>query len=96
MIMLGWPYGSRGMVSNMKTTIDLPEALLRAAQRAAQEDHSTLKALVEQGLRTVLAGRTTAGQFTLKDASVDGNGLRPEFSGAGWDQVRDAIYGHTA
>lgn len=28
----------------------------------------------------------------LDDMSVSGNGLRAEFRGAGWEQIRDAIY----
>jgi hypothetical protein len=32
----------------------------------------------------------------LPDASVNGNGLRPEFRGVGWDELRAAIYGDRA
>lgn len=81
------------MVGNiMKTTVDLPEPLIREAQQAAREDHTTLKALVEAGLRAVLDERRRAGQFLLRDAAVNGNGLQPEFRDAGWERIRDAIY----
>jgi hypothetical protein len=76
----------------MKTTIDLPEALLRAAQQAARDDHTTLRALIEAGLRTVLAQRMRPSAFTLRDASVGGNGRQPAFRGAGWEVIREAIY----
>jgi hypothetical protein len=78
----------------MKTTVELPESLLRAAQQAAREDGTTLKALIEAGLRDVLARRTRAERFVLRDASVAGNGRQPAFRDASWEQVREAIYRH--
>ena len=38
----------------MKTTIDLPDELFVAAKRRAAEDRTTLRALVERGLRAQL------------------------------------------
>ncbi|MGH8900366.1 MAG: DUF2191 domain-containing protein [Egibacteraceae bacterium] len=76
----------------MKTTVDLPKSLLREAQEAAREDNTTLRALIEAGLRAVLARRKQPGSFTLPDVSVDGNGRQPAFRGAGWEQIREAIY----
>jgi hypothetical protein len=76
----------------MKTTIELPEALFDKAKRHARKHKTTLKALIEQGLRQVLATRPGAVPFKLHDASVSGKGLNPEFRDAGWEQVRDAIY----
>jgi len=83
------------MVSRMKTTVELPEALLRAAQQVAREEHTTLKALIEAGLRAVLAEREQQRGFVLRDASVGGKGVQPGFRDAGWEQVREAIYGRT-
>lgn len=80
----------------MKTTVDLPEALVREAQDVARAEGITLRALVEDGLRVALEQRRSASGFRLPDASVDGNGLRPEFRGSGWDEVRAAIYGDRA
>lgn len=40
----------------MKTTIDLPEALLIAAKRKAAVGRTTLRALIERGLRRELSG----------------------------------------
>ncbi|HEY8452595.1 MAG: type II toxin-antitoxin system VapB family antitoxin [Micromonosporaceae bacterium] len=77
----------------MKTTIDLPEPLLREAQEVARAEGTTLRALVEDGLRAVLARRRAGTQFRLPDASVGGRGLRPEFASAGWEDIRAAIYG---
>jgi hypothetical protein len=38
----------------MKTTIDLPDELFVAAKRRAAEDRTTLRAIVERGLRAQL------------------------------------------
>jgi len=80
----------------MKTTVDLPEALVREAQDVARTEGTTLRNLVEDGLRVVLERRRARARFRLPDASVDGNGLRPEFRDAGWDELRAAIYGDRA
>ena len=81
------------MVNHMKTTVDLPESLLRDAQEAARSANTTLRALIEDGLRTVLARRRAADDFTLRDASVTGSGVRPELRGASWERIRAEAYG---
>ena len=44
----------------MKTTIELPDDLFVAAKRRAAEDRTTLRALVERGLRSQLRRRHAA------------------------------------
>jgi len=44
-------------LSNMKTTIDVADALLREAREVATRDQTTLKELVQEGLRRVLDER---------------------------------------
>ena len=80
------------MVSNMKTTIDLPDALLEEAKRVAGRDGTTLRELVELGLRRVLRERRPKQAFALRDARVGGRGLRPELRGRSWDDIRDLAY----
>ncbi|MBF6427245.1 type II toxin-antitoxin system VapB family antitoxin [Nocardia cyriacigeorgica] len=84
------------MVVHMKTTIEISDALLHEAQEFAREHRVTLRSLVEAGLRSTLAARRQGATFTLRDASVDGDGLRPEFQGASWADIRDAAYGNPA
>ena len=64
----------------MKTTIELPDDLFVAAKRRAAEDRSTLRAIVERGLRAQLrrpqAGRTRTGRSAIRWVTVDG-GLPP-------------------
>jgi len=77
----------------MKTTIDLADPLLDEARALAQRDGTTLRALVEQGLRLVIAQhRRRTAPFRLRDASFAGNGLRPEIEGASWDRLRELAY----
>ena len=77
----------------MKTTVEITDSLLREAQEAARAQNTTLRALIEDGLRTVLTKRRAAADFALRDASVAGDGLQPEFRGASWERIRDAAYG---
>ena len=65
----------------MKTTIELPDDLFVAAKRRAAEERSTLRAIIERGVRTQLrkpqTGRKRTGKSTLKWVIVDG-GLPPD------------------
>lgn len=77
----------------MKTTLDISDPLFAEAKRIAARDGDTLRSLVEQGLRQVLAERQRKVKpFKLRDASFKGTGLSPEFEGASWEKLRDAIY----
>ena len=81
----------------MKTTIDIANGragpVLRKARKLAARDGTTLRALVEQGLRRVLDEWERKHGFRLRDASVKGgSGLSPEFVEGGWEKMREAIY----
>jgi hypothetical protein len=76
----------------MKTTLDIADPLLRAARKIAARERTTLRALVEQGLRHIIAEKSRRPAFQLRDASFGGRGLNPEFADAGWDRMRDLIY----
>jgi len=78
----------------MKTTIELPDDLLERGKAVAQRENSTLKALIEEGLRLALRARTgkrkRAQPFSVQP--FQGDGLTPEFASAGWEQIRDEIH----
>ncbi len=78
----------------MKTTIDVADVLLEEARRVAAAEKTTLRALVEEGLRRVLAARSHAavGPFRLRDASVAGSGLQPGVEDGSWERIRGLTY----
>ncbi len=80
------------MVSHMKTTIQIPDSLFEEARRMAQREHTTLKALVEQALRRILAERKRRGGFRLRKATFKGQGVQPAVAGASWEQIRELSY----
>jgi len=76
----------------MKTTIDINAELLELARRTAAMEHTTVKSLVEDGLRRVIESRGAPPAFRLRKASFRGRGLRKELEGKGWEKIRDAAY----
>ena len=76
----------------MKTTHDIPDPLLREARKMAERERTTLRALVEQGLRHVLTEKRRLA-FRLRKASFGGRGLQPDMKEAGWETVRQLAYG---
>jgi len=76
----------------MKTTVEISDPLARDIRDLAARQHTTLRALIEAGLRAVLQEQSRAGTFRLRDASFAGNGLQPEFRDGGWERVRRAVY----
>ncbi|REJ73716.1 MAG: DUF2191 domain-containing protein [Acidobacteria bacterium] len=76
----------------MKTTVDIADALAAQAKEIAARDGTTLRALLEAGLRLVIEQRSSQPRFRLRDASLGGRGLRPEIRDADWEGVRDLIY----
>lgn len=83
------------MGTPMKTTIEISDALLEAAKRHAQATGTTLRALVEAGLRDVLDAATADTSFTLRDVGVDGRGVQPEIREGGWERIVELTYeGH--
>jgi len=90
---MGHPYRDPSKPLPMKTTIEISDPLLRAARQAARRDGTTVRALVEQGLRLALEARRKATAFCLRDASVDGHGLQPGAEGLSWDALRALAYG---
>ena len=87
-----WEYGLDNMGAHMKTTIEISDSLLEAAKRQAGDRGTTLRALVEEGLRTVLETEPSGTSFTLRDASTAGRGLRPGVREGGWDRILELTY----
>ena len=62
------------MGTRIKTTIELADPLFQSAKQLAQQSQTTLRALIEEGLRRVLADNLDKPKpaFKLKNASVRG------------------------
>jgi len=76
----------------MKTTVEMPDDLLRQAKRVALNERTTVKALIEQGLRSVIADRRRRLGFKLRSASFRGDGLVAGRSLQDWGAIRDLVY----
>lgn len=79
-----YEYGS------MKTTIEITDSLLDEAKRRAARERTTLRALIEEGLRRLLAERKRTGRFTLRRVTFGGEGIDPE--AGSWEEVRRRAY----
>lgn len=76
----------------MKTTVEISDPLAREAREAAAREGRTLRSLLEEGLREVLARRKKRGRFRLRDGSFKGKGLQPGVDLSNWEQIRSLIY----
>ena len=76
----------------MKTTVEIPDELLKKAKRLAVKRRTTLRAIIEQGIRNTLNEQKTEGGYVLPDKSIAGKGLQPEFTNKSWPDFRDAVY----
>jgi hypothetical protein len=81
----------------MKTTIEISDAILEEAKRVAARERTTLRALLEEGLRRALYERRQAADFQLRPCTFRGRGLQAGVKEGSWDQLRDLVYeGHGA
>ena len=76
----------------MKTTIELPGELIRQACRVAQQEGTSLRALVEEGLQRSLEARRQTMRRPLDFPIYGGSGRTHEVQGASWSDVRDEVY----
>lgn len=83
------------MATHMKTTVDIADDLLLRAKKEAEASRTTLRSLIEEGLREVLGRKSKSRQKRVSPVTFKGKGLQPEFRGQGWDRIRDTIYSGT-
>jgi hypothetical protein len=80
------------MGSHMKTTVEIPDPVLDAARDLARREGTTLKALIERGLRRELEEAEAGGRFRLRRASFRGKGLRDDQPDVSWERLRELAY----
>ncbi|MBM3296485.1 MAG: DUF2191 domain-containing protein [Candidatus Aminicenantes bacterium] len=82
------------MACHMKTTVHISDSLLTEAKKIARRERTTVKALIEEGLRKAVAERRgkEAAVFKLRKATFKGRGLQPHAAGLSWDRVLDISY----
>jgi len=82
------------MANHMKTTIIISDSLFNEARKVARQEKTTLKALVEEGLRKAVDERRRRKRqgFRLRKATFKGQGLQPHLAGVTWDQILDLGY----
>lgn len=77
----------------MKTSVEIPDTLFEKAKQIAAREKTTLRALIEDGLRRVVdERREKSGSFRLRDASFEGEGLQAEVGEGSWERIREMIY----
>jgi mRNA-degrading endonuclease RelE of RelBE toxin-antitoxin system len=76
----------------MKTTVQIPDSLFEEARKLAHRERTTLKALIQDGLRRVIAERKRRNRFKLRKATFKGSGLQPHLAGASWEKIRELSY----
>ena len=81
-----------GIYFHMKTTVDIANSLFAAVRRLAREEGTTMRALIEEGLRRIVAERSERRGFQLRKVSFGGEGLDPDVKEGSWEEVRRRIY----
>ena len=80
-----------GSVGAVKTTLDIRDELLVRAKRQARRTGRPLCAVVEEGLRQVLATPVRA-RYRLPDLSVGDPDAPDPLEEYSWQELREAIY----
>jgi hypothetical protein len=82
------------MVARMKTTVEIEDRLFERAKSEALRRKTTLRKLIEAGLRHELAEPAKPKKFKLRDASFKGGGgLLPGVDLSNWEQMHELTYG---
>ena len=80
-------------MGSMKTTVEISDALLDRAKRHAKRTGRPVRALIEEGLRTVLQQAKTRNRYRLPDHSVGDPSSPNPLELMSWQDLRDEIYG---
>ena len=76
----------------MKTTVEIPDALLERARLHARRSGRPVRALIEEGLRLVLQAGSARVDYRLPDRSVGVSGGPNPLEAMSWQDLRDEAY----
>ncbi len=76
----------------MKTTVEIHDVLLERARRRAKETGQPLRALIEDGLRDLLAKPLPATKYKMRDLSYGDPNDPDPLAQYSWDEIRDFVY----
>jgi hypothetical protein len=76
----------------MRTTLNIPDLLLREAKLVAAREGMTLSALAEEGLLRVVAEKRAGRRVLLRKTSFKGRGLSADLADTDWDRIRNLAY----
>lgn len=77
----------------MRTTLDINDELLARADQYARETGSTLRAVVEDGLRQVLDSVGPTRKYVLPDLREGDPTAHDPLEHYAWPELRELIYG---
>jgi len=72
----------------VKTTVEITDSLLEQAKQLAAARSTTLRQIIEEGLRNLIETRPEQ-PFRLRDGSFGGKGMLGKKT---WAEIRDEIY----
>ena len=78
--------------NHMKTTVEISDALLDEAKKLAAREGTSVRNLIEQGLRHVVSDSKPRRAFRLRKASFKGRGLSAEARRLDWPHLRELAY----
>jgi len=84
------------MLLHMRTSIDIPDPLLKRAKKLARDRGTTLRQLLLEGLRAVVQGEATVRRHRMKDRSFGEGGLVSGLSWSDSDRIDELVYGDRA
>jgi hypothetical protein len=84
-----WVYGSTDMVSHMKTTVEINDALMLETRRLAEARGETMRSFLEEALRRLIASYDSEepGPAPFELTVVDGDGLVEGVTPASWLEI---------
>jgi predicted DNA-binding ribbon-helix-helix protein len=76
----------------MKTTINISDALHEEVRKIARIEKTTMKDLIEEGLRRIISDRKRKSDFHPRKVTFKGNGLQAHMEGISWEKIREMTY----